>query len=67
LSDESRLLVEYDADRELIGIMPLWRGWHGLDRSIPQAEGGTVDPEGNIYIVSEPNLFYRFRRRERAS
>jgi uncharacterized protein YjiK len=26
LSDESKLLVEYDANRELIGVMPLWRG-----------------------------------------
>jgi uncharacterized protein YjiK len=66
LSDESKLLVEYDADKELIGIMPLWRGWHGLDRSIPQAEGSTVDTEGNLYIVSEPNLFYRFERQEDA-
>ncbi|MDR1349842.1 MAG: SdiA-regulated domain-containing protein [Zoogloeaceae bacterium] len=66
LSDESKLLVEYDADKELIGILPLWRGWQRLNRSIPQAEGSTVDPEGNIYIVSEPNLFYRFEHPEGA-
>jgi uncharacterized protein YjiK len=66
LSDESKLLLEYDTNKELIGVMPLWRGWQGLDRSIPQAEGITVDTEGNIYIVSEPNLLYRFSRQERA-
>lgn len=62
LSDESRLLIEYDEEDNLVGIMPLWQGWHGLKRSIPQAEGATTDDQGDIYIVSEPNLFYRFKR-----
>ncbi|MDR0736110.1 MAG: SdiA-regulated domain-containing protein [Zoogloeaceae bacterium] len=60
LSDESRFLVEYGKNGELISMMPLWRGWHGLERSIPQAEGVTIDAQGALYIVSEPNLFYRF-------
>ena len=62
LSDESRILAEYSRAGELISMMPLWRGWHGLGRSIPQPEGATVDTQGTIYIVSEPNLFYRFER-----
>jgi len=62
LSDESRLLVEYSAEGELAGLMPLWRGWHGLTESIPQAEGVAVGRDGTIYIISEPNLFYRFER-----
>jgi len=62
LSDESRLLVAYSAEGELIGLMPLWRGWHGLQASIPQAEGVAVGRDGTIYIISEPNLFYRFER-----
>jgi uncharacterized protein YjiK len=62
LSDESRLLAEYNKEGELLGLLSLWRGWHGLKRSIPQAEGVTVAPDGTIYIVSEPNLFYRFER-----
>jgi hypothetical protein len=45
---------------ELVSMMPLWRGWPGLKRSIPQAEGVTTDAQGALYIVSEPNLFYRF-------
>ncbi|MDR2626371.1 MAG: SdiA-regulated domain-containing protein [Zoogloeaceae bacterium] len=60
LSDESRFLVEYAKSGEIVSMMPLWRGWHGLKRSIPQAEGVTTDTEGALYIVSEPNLFYRF-------
>jgi uncharacterized protein YjiK len=66
LSDESRLLAEYSKGGELVSMMPLWRGWHGLGRSIPQAEGVTIDPWGTIYIVSEPNLFYRFEKEESA-
>jgi uncharacterized protein YjiK len=62
LSDESALLAEYAPDGELLGILLLWPGWHGLTRPVPQAEGVTVDGNGVIYMVSEPNLFYRFER-----
>ncbi|MDR2165772.1 MAG: SdiA-regulated domain-containing protein [Zoogloeaceae bacterium] len=62
LSDESRLLVEYGSKSELVSFMPLWRGWHGLKHSIPQAEGVAVDDADAIYIISEPNLLYRFER-----
>lgn len=62
LSDESRLLVEYSAEGELVGLMPLWRGWHGLTAFVPQAEGVTVGRDGTVYLISEPNLFYRFER-----
>jgi uncharacterized protein YjiK len=62
LSDESAMLAEYDQHGELLGILLLWPGWHGLTRLVPQAEGVTVDENGVIYMVSEPNLFYRFER-----
>lgn len=66
LSDESKLLVEYGADGKLVSMMPLWRGWHGLNRSVPQAEGIALDPHGVIYVMSEPNLLYRFERADNA-
>lgn len=60
LSDESALIAEYTADGTLISVIPLWRGFHGLDRKVPQAEGLTLSPDGVLFVVSEPNLFYRF-------
>ncbi|MFN3579751.1 MAG: SdiA-regulated domain-containing protein [Pseudomonas sp.] len=60
LSDESRMLVEYDDQGRPLSLLGLWRGMHGLARSVPQAEGLAIDSQGRIYIVSEPNLFYRF-------
>ncbi|MDR1351184.1 MAG: SdiA-regulated domain-containing protein [Zoogloeaceae bacterium] len=62
LSDESKTLMEYSGDSKLISMMPLWRGWQSLERAIPQPEGIAVDHEEKIYILSEPNLFYRFER-----
>ena len=62
LSDESALVVEYAPDGQPIGMMLLWRGLHGLQHKVPQPEGLAVGPDGAIYILSEPNLFYRFER-----
>jgi uncharacterized protein YjiK len=64
LSDESKLLAEYDADGQLVSLMALWAHFHGLKHSLPQAEGVTVGDDGTIYVVSEPNLFYRFEKRK---
>ena len=60
LSDMSSVLAEYAPDGTPLSLMTLWTGWHGLKGSVPQAEGVAIGPEGAIYIVSEPNLFYRF-------
>ena len=65
LSDESKMLAEYDEKDRLVGLMPLWRGFHGLTANVPQAEGVAIDRDGTIYLISEPNLFYRFERRKK--
>ena len=65
LSDESRLLVDYDQNGHRAGHLSLWRGNHGLKQNVPQAEGVAIDDDKNIYIVSEPNLFYVFRKQNR--
>ncbi|MGH8435440.1 MAG: SdiA-regulated domain-containing protein, partial [Pseudomonas sp.] len=62
LSDESRLVLELNADGRPISSLSLLRGRHGLKKSVPQAEGIASDEAGNIYLVSEPNLFYLFRK-----
>jgi uncharacterized protein YjiK len=60
LSDESALVVEYSAEGEPVDILPLWRGFHGLQRKVPQPEGLALGDNGAVYVLSEPNLFYRF-------
>ena len=62
LSDESRLVLELSADGEPISSLSLLRGMQGLRRSVPQAEGIAMDDQGTLYLVSEPNLFYVFRK-----
>ena len=62
LSDESALIVAYGPDGKPISMLPLWRGFHGLRSKVPQPEGLAVGPDGAIYVLSEPNLFYRFER-----
>lgn len=62
LSHESRLIAEYAPDGTPVSILPLWKGWHGLRHTVPQAEGIAAGSDGSLYILSEPNLFYRFER-----
>ncbi|WP_036301541.1 SdiA-regulated domain-containing protein [Methylotenera sp. L2L1] len=64
LSDESRLIKEYDAHGHAVGALALWKGFHGLSQHVPQAEGIAIGPDGSIYIMSEPNLFYVFKHRQ---
>jgi uncharacterized protein YjiK len=63
LSDESKRLAEYDATGQRVGSLSLRRGEHGLAANVRQAEGVEFDAAGNLYVVSEPNLFYRFSPR----
>ena len=67
LSDESALVVEYAPDGQPIGMLPLWRGFNGLQRKVPQPEGLAVGPDNAIYVLSEPNLFYRFESTQNPS
>jgi len=62
LSDESHLLLELSKEGKAISSMSLLAGQHGLKNMIMQAEGMTMDKKGGLYIVSEPNLFYVFRK-----
>ncbi|MBB4208619.1 SdiA-regulated domain-containing protein [Roseinatronobacter bogoriensis] len=67
LSDASKMLLEYDEDGQLVNVLRLRAGMHGLQSAIPQAEGVTMDNEGRLFIVSEPNLFYRFAHESTAT
>lgn len=62
LSDESRMLLELGEDGEPLSALSLEAGRHGLETAIPQAEGVAMDRDGNIYVISEPNLFYKFSK-----
>ena len=62
LSADSHLLLELDEKGEQVSFMTLLGGFNGLKKTIPRAEGMTMDEAGNLYMVSEPNLFYRFEK-----
>lgn len=62
LSDQSKNITELDGDGRFVSIRSLRAGLGGLGRDAPQPEGMTMDSAGNLYVVSEPNLFYRFSK-----
>ncbi|SCY77260.1 SdiA-regulated domain-containing protein [Pseudomonas sp. NFACC37-1] len=62
LSDESRLIIELDIDGRPLSTLSLSKGGQGLQKTVPQAEGLAMDDDGNLYLVSEPNLFYVFKK-----
>jgi uncharacterized protein YjiK len=62
LSDESRLILELDVNGKPLSTLSLRKGRQGLQKTVPQAEGIAMDDEGTLYLVSEPNLFYVFKK-----
>ena len=63
LSADSHLLLELDEKGEQVSFMTLLGGFNGLKDTIPRAEGVAFDESGTLYIVSEPNLFYSFKKK----
>jgi uncharacterized protein YjiK len=64
LSADSHLLLELNEKGEQVSFMTLLGGFNGLKKTIPRAEGVTMDEAGTLYMVSEPNLFYRFEKQK---
>lgn len=60
LSDESARITEIDLRGRVLAHRSLG-GAH--EPRPPQPEGIAVDGKGRLYIVSEPNLFYRYSRK----
>lgn len=58
LSDVSRVIIALDGNGNGNGHQALVAGAAGLAATVPQAEGIAFDADGNLYVVSEPNLFY---------
>jgi len=63
LSADSHMLLELNDKGEQVSFMALIGGLNGLGKTIPRAEGVALDEAGTMYMVSEPNLFYSFRKR----
>ncbi|WP_271412080.1 SdiA-regulated domain-containing protein [Pseudomonas sp. Q1-7] len=62
LSHESKLVIELGEHGELVSFRTLLGHLGDLDDSVGQAEGLTLDDQRVLYVVGEPNLFYRFRK-----
>jgi uncharacterized protein YjiK len=63
LSEESKAIIELDGDGKFVSLRSLRGGISDLKDDTPQAEGVTMDTSGNLYVVSEPNLFYLFQKK----
>ncbi|GAB1364760.1 YjiK family protein [Rhodobacter sp.] len=62
LSHLNAALFEYSTKGEIVSVLPLWSGWAALQDDIPQAEGVAIGNAAEVFLVSEPNLFYRLER-----
>jgi uncharacterized protein YjiK len=62
LSHESRAIIELDGAGRLLHVHSLSRGSAGLRETVAQAEGMAFTEQGDLVVVSEPNLFHVFSR-----
>jgi uncharacterized protein YjiK len=60
LSDESRRVYRFDSQDNPSLLLRLQRGHHRLKADVAQPEGLAFGPDDSIYIIAEPNRFYRF-------
>lgn len=63
LSDESRRLLAINFSGEIQSQFDFNLGFFGLNREIEQPEGVTMDNNGQIYIVGEPNILLVMARK----
>lgn len=61
VSADSHLILETDSAGKPVSYMTLLGHFNGLGQTIPRAEGVATDEQGTLYVISEPNLFYRFK------
>lgn len=66
LSDESANITELDGEGNFVSILSLRSQAGDLKHSVPQGEGMTMDADGDLYVVSESNLFYRLSKTKNA-
>jgi len=62
LSNESKQLVEANLQGEIISLLDLSDSNPNLAASIPQPEGITLGANNTLYILSEPNLLFKFEK-----
>lgn len=62
LSDESKLMIALGENGEVVSFRTLLGRFSDLKERAGQPEGLTLDDQGHLYVVSEPNLFYRFSK-----
>ena len=63
LSDESSKLLKLDYNGVVQGVLDLQSDKSG-STNLEQAEGIAMDHEENIFVVSEPNMLYVYKKNQ---
>jgi len=63
LSEQSKLLIELDKEGRFVSYKSLLEGVKDYFSPKVYPEGVTMDAQGHLYVVAEPNLFYSFSRK----